>query len=35
MHAHGNVDGIKKIENNQGHDLQTILDNYNIYTKES
>jgi hypothetical protein len=31
--AHGNVDGSKKLENNQGHDLQTILNNYNIYTK--
>ena len=31
----GNVDEIKKLENNQGHDIQTILDNYNIYTKSS
>jgi hypothetical protein len=33
--AHGNVDEIKTLEHNQSHSLQVILDNYNIYTKES
>ena len=33
--AEGNVDEIKKLENHQGHTLQVILDNYNIYTKSS
>ena len=31
--AEGNVDEIKKLEHNQSHSLQVILDNYNIYTK--
>ena len=31
----GNVDEIKKLEHNQSHSLQVILDNYNIYTKAS
>ena len=33
--AEGNVDEIKKLEHNQSHSLQVILDNYNIYTKSS
>jgi hypothetical protein len=32
---HGNIDEIKTLEHNQSHSLQVILDNYNIYTKES
>jgi hypothetical protein len=31
--AHGNVDEITKLEHNQSHSLQVILDNYNVYTK--
>ena len=31
----GNVDEIKKLEHNQSHSLQVILDNYSIYTKAS
>jgi hypothetical protein len=30
--ALGNVDEIKKLEHNQGHSLQLILENYNVYT---
>jgi hypothetical protein len=33
--AEGNVNEIKKLEHNQSHSLQVILDNYNIYTKSS
>ena len=33
--AEGNVDEIKKLEHNQSHSLQIILDAYNIYTKSS
>ena len=29
----GNVNEIKKLEHNQGHSLNTILDNYNVYSK--
>jgi integrase len=29
----GNVNEIKKLEHNQGHSLQVILDNYNVYSK--
>jgi hypothetical protein len=29
----GNIDEIKKLEHNQGHSLQIILDNYNVYSK--
>jgi len=31
--AQGNVDEIKKLENNQGHSLNVILENYNVYSK--
>jgi hypothetical protein len=31
--AQGNVDEIKKLEHNQSHSLQVILDNYNVYSK--
>ena len=31
----GNVDEIKKLEHNQSHSLQVILDNYNIYSKST
>jgi hypothetical protein len=31
--AEGNIENIKKLEHNQGHSLQVILDNYNVYTK--
>jgi integrase len=31
--AQGYVGEIEKLENNQGHDLQTILNNYNTYSK--
>jgi hypothetical protein len=33
--AEGNIENIKKLEHNQSHSLQVILDNYNIYTKSS
>jgi len=33
--AEGNVDEIKLLEHNQGHDLKIILNNYNVYTKSS
>jgi hypothetical protein len=33
--AQGNVNEIKKLEHNQGHSLNTILDNYNVYSKAS
>jgi hypothetical protein len=33
--AQGGIEKIKTLENNQGHDLQTILNNYNINTKAS
>jgi integrase len=29
----GNIDEIKTLEHNQGHDLKTILNNYNVYSK--
>jgi hypothetical protein len=29
----GNIDEIKKLEHNQSHSLQVILDNYNVYSK--
>jgi integrase len=31
----GNVDEIKKLEHNQGHSLNIILENYNVYTKST
>jgi hypothetical protein len=31
--AQGNVNEIKKLENNQGHSLNVILENYNVYSK--
>jgi hypothetical protein len=31
--AQGNVNEIKKLEHNQSHSLQVILDNYNVYSK--
>ena len=31
--AEGNIENIKKLEHNQGHDLKTILNNYNVYSK--
>jgi hypothetical protein len=31
--AEGNIENIKKLEHNQGHSLQVILDNYNVYSK--
>jgi hypothetical protein len=31
----GNVDEIKKLEHNQSHSLQIIIDNYNVYSKAS
>ena len=33
--SEGDIKKIKALENNQGHDIQTIFDNYNIYTKSS
>ena len=33
--AEGDVEKIKKLEHNQGHSLNVILNNYNVYTKES
>jgi hypothetical protein len=33
--AEGDVEKIKKLEHNQSHSLQVILDNYNVYTKSS
>ena len=33
--AQGDIEKIKTLENTHGHDLQTILNNYNIYTKSS
>jgi hypothetical protein len=33
--AEGDIEKIKKLEHNQGHDLKTILNNYNVYTKSS
>jgi len=33
--AEGDVEKIKTLEHNQGHSLQVILDNYNVYTKAS
>jgi hypothetical protein len=33
--AQNDIEKIKKLEHNQGHDLKTILNNYNEYTKES
>ena len=33
--AQDDIEKIKTLEHNQGHSLQVILDNYNIYTKES
>ena len=31
--AEGDIEKIKTLEHNQGHDLKTILNNYNVYTK--
>ena len=31
--AQNDIEKIKTLEHNQGHDLQTILNNYNIYSK--
>jgi hypothetical protein len=31
--AEGDIEKIKKLEHNQGHDLKTILNNYNVYSK--
>jgi hypothetical protein len=31
--AEGNVNEIKKLEHNQGHSLNVILENYNVYSK--
>jgi len=31
--AEGDIEKIKKLEHNQGHSLQIILDNYNVYSK--
>jgi hypothetical protein len=33
--AEGNVNEIKKLEHNQGHSLNVILENFNVYTKAS
>ena len=33
--AQGNVDEIKTLEHNQGHSLNIILENYNVYTKST
>jgi len=33
--SEGDVSSIKNLEHNQGHSLQVILDNYNVYTKSS
>ena len=31
--AESDIEKIKKLEHNQGHDLKTILNNYNVYSK--
>jgi len=31
--AEGDIEENKKLEHNQGHSLQIILDNYNVYSK--
>jgi hypothetical protein len=31
--AEGNIENIKKLEHNQGHSLNVILNNYNVYSK--
>ena len=33
--AEGDVEKIKKLEHNQGHSLNVILEHYNVYSKES
>jgi len=33
--AEGDIEKNKILEHNQGHDLKTILNNYNVYTKSS
>jgi hypothetical protein len=33
--AEGDIEKIKTLEHNQGHSLQVILNNYNVYTKAS
>jgi integrase len=33
--AEGNIENIKKLEHNQGHSLNVILESYNVYTKSS
>ena len=31
--AENDIENIKKLEHNQSHSLQVILDNYNVYSK--
>jgi hypothetical protein len=33
--AKGDVEQIKKLEHNQGHSIQVVLDYYNVYNKSS
>ena len=33
--AQNDIEKIKTLEHNQGHSLNVILNNYNVYTKES